>query len=47
MDVDLPAEDDPRRLEVRRWFFASIAGEVGLQSDVLWGGELSVGFSTL
>ncbi|MNC93717.1 hypothetical protein D3C83_104080 [compost metagenome] len=35
------------RLEVRRWFFASIAGEVGLQSDVLWGGELSVGFSTL
>ena len=20
MDIDLPAEDDPRRLEVRRWF---------------------------
>jgi hypothetical protein len=35
------------RLEVRRWFFASVAGEVGLESDVLWGGELSVGFSTL
>jgi hypothetical protein len=35
------------RLEVRRWFFASVAGEVGLDSDVLWGAELSVGFSTL
>lgn len=35
------------RLQVRRWFFASIAGEVGLNGDVLWGGELSVGFSTL
>ncbi|HMR75820.1 MAG TPA: hypothetical protein PKD61_11925 [Polyangiaceae bacterium] len=34
------------RLQVRRWFFASIAGEVGLNSDVLWGGELSGGFST-
>jgi hypothetical protein len=22
MDVDLPAEDDPRRIEIRRWFEA-------------------------
>ncbi|MGE0325198.1 MAG: hypothetical protein AB7K71_35420 [Polyangiaceae bacterium] len=35
------------RLQVRRWFFAQLAGEVGLASDVVWGGELSVGFSTM
>ncbi len=35
------------RLEVRHWFFAALAGEIGLKSDVLWGAELSVGFSTL
>ncbi len=34
------------RLQVRRWFFAQLAGEIGLKSDVVWGGELSVGFST-
>ncbi len=34
------------RLQVRRWFFASAAGEVGLSSNVLWGAELAVGFST-
>jgi hypothetical protein len=34
------------RLQVRRWFFASVAGEVGLSSNVLWGAELAVGFST-
>lgn len=35
------------RLQVRRWFFAQLAGEIGLKSDVVWGGELSVGFSTM
>lgn len=35
------------RLQVRRWFFAQVSGEVGLASDVIWGGELSVGFSTI
>ena len=35
------------RLQVRRWFFAQLSGEVGLGSDVIWGGELSVGFSTM
>ncbi|MCA9647654.1 MAG: hypothetical protein H6718_17860 [Polyangiaceae bacterium] len=35
------------RLQVRRWFFAQLAGEVGIASDVVWGGELSVGFSTM
>lgn len=35
------------RLQVRRWFFAQLAGEMGIASDVVWGGELSVGFSTM
>lgn len=34
------------RLQVRRWFFASLAGEAGLYGDVVWGTDLSVGFST-
>ena len=34
------------RLQVRRWFFVSAAGEVGISGDVLWGAELAVGFST-
>jgi hypothetical protein len=33
------------RLHVRRWFFAQLAGEVGLLGDVRWGAELSVGFA--
>lgn len=32
------------RLQVRDWFFASIAGEVGILGPVRWGAELSVGF---
>ena len=27
MDVDLPAEDDPRRIEVRRWFDGASAAD--------------------
>lgn len=33
------------RLHVRKWFFASAAGEIGLVGDVRWGAELSVGFA--
>lgn len=32
------------RLQVRDWFFASLAGEVGIIGPVRWGAELSVGF---
>lgn len=35
------------RLHVRRWFYASLAGEVGLVGDVRWGAELSVGFAMM
>ncbi len=35
------------RLHVRRWFFASLAGEAGLVGDFRWGGDLSVGFSMM
>jgi hypothetical protein len=35
------------RLHVRRWFFASLSGEVGLIGDFRWGGELSVGFAIM
>jgi hypothetical protein len=30
---------------VRKWFFASVSGEVGLTGDERWGAELAVGFS--
>jgi hypothetical protein len=33
------------RLHVRKWFFATASGEVGLVGDVRWGAELSVGFA--
>jgi hypothetical protein len=33
------------RLHVRKWFFASASGEVGLTGDERWGAELAVGFS--
>ena len=33
------------RLHVRKWFFASVSGEVGLMGDERWGAELAVGFS--
>lgn len=33
------------RLQVRDWFFASLAGEVGIIGPVRWGAELSVGFA--
>lgn len=33
------------RLQVRRWFFASVAAEVGIVGPVRWGAELSVGFA--
>jgi hypothetical protein len=35
------------RMHVRRWFYASLAGEVGLVGSVRWGGELSVGFAVM
>lgn len=35
------------RLHVRKWFYASLAGEVGLVGDLRWGGELSVGFALM
>jgi hypothetical protein len=35
------------RLHVRRWFFASIAGEMGFIGDVRWGAELAVGFALM
>jgi hypothetical protein len=34
------------RVQLREWFFAQLAGEIGLGGDIRWGGELSVGFST-
>lgn len=33
------------RLHVRPWFFVAASGELGLVGDILWNGELSVGFS--
>ena len=33
------------RLQVRRWFFASVSGEVGIVGPVRWGVDLSVGFA--
>jgi hypothetical protein len=33
------------RLHVRKWFFASASGEVGIVGDERWGAELAVGFS--
>lgn len=33
------------RAYVRKWFFATATGEVGLVGDLLWNAELSVGFS--
>jgi hypothetical protein len=35
------------RIHVRKWFFATASGEVGLVGDVRWGAELSVGFAIL
>ena len=35
------------RLHVRRWFFTSLAGEVGLLGDVRWGAELALGFAAM
>jgi hypothetical protein len=33
------------RLHVRKWFFATAAGEVGLVGDERWGCEVGVGFA--
>lgn len=33
------------RLHVRPWFFASVAGEVGIIGDIVWNGDMSVGFA--
>jgi hypothetical protein len=33
------------RLHVRKWFFASLAAELGIVGDVRWGADLSVGFA--
>lgn len=33
------------RLHVKKWFFASLAGEAGLYGPVRWNAELSVGFA--
>ena len=33
------------RLHVRRWFFATASGELGLHGAVGWGAELSLGFA--
>lgn len=35
------------RLHVRRWFFASASGEVGLTGQPSWAAELSVGFAIM
>ncbi|MCA9616040.1 MAG: hypothetical protein R3B99_10855 [Polyangiales bacterium] len=35
------------RLHVRKWFFASMSGEVGLTGQPSWAAELSVGFALL
>lgn len=35
------------RLHVREWFYASIAGEIGIVGDLRWGTELSVGFALM
>ena len=35
------------RLHVRRWFYASLAGELGIVGDTRWGTELSVGFAMM
>lgn len=35
------------RVHVRKWFFATASGEVGLVGDVRWAAELSVGFAIL
>ena len=32
------------RAHVRKWFFASATGEVGIIGDIVWNAELSVGF---
>ncbi|MDC3954481.1 hypothetical protein [Polyangium jinanense] len=32
------------RAHVRKWFFASVTGEVGIIGDIRWNAELSVGF---
>ena len=34
------------RMQVRDWYFVSLAGELGLSGDVRWGTELSVGFTS-
>lgn len=33
------------RLHVRPWFFASLSGEVGIIGDIVWNGDMSVGFA--
>lgn len=33
------------RLHVRPWFFASLSGEVGIIGDIIWNGDMSVGFA--
>ncbi len=35
------------RLHVRKWFFASLAGEVGIVGPTVWAAELSVGFAVM
>lgn len=35
------------RIHVRRWFYASVAGEIGLAPEISWLGELSVGFAIM
>lgn len=35
------------RLHVRKWFFASLAGEVGIVGPMVWAADLSVGFAVM
>ncbi len=35
------------RLHVRKWFFASLAGEVGIVGPMVWAADLSVGFAIM
>jgi hypothetical protein len=35
------------RIHVRRWFYASLAGELGMAPEISWLGELSVGFAIM
>tara|TARA_B100001750_G_C15498892_1_gene595931 strand:+ start:266 stop:388 length:123 start_codon:yes stop_codon:yes gene_type:complete len=35
------------RLHVRKWFFAAIAGEIGVVGPMVWAADLSVGFAVM